>query len=69
MVFRRKNPIRSKITINNQAIHQVSRFSFLRCDVTYERDNNTDSKINRFQMICCANRTEHLQIRQGKISR
>lgn len=52
MAFRRKNPIGSKIIINNQPIEQVSHFNFLEFDVTYEYEHNINKKINRFQMIC-----------------
>ena len=46
MGFRGKNPIRSKIIINNLSIEKVSHFNFLKCDVTYEYDSDIDIPVS-----------------------
>jgi hypothetical protein len=52
MAFHGKYPIRTKILIYNEIIEQVSDFSYLGCDVTYEINNDIQSKLNEFKQIC-----------------
>jgi hypothetical protein len=51
--------------LNNKPIEQVSHFRYLGCDISYERDNDLDHKIHRFQMICgTINRTLKQKVRK-----
>jgi hypothetical protein len=53
MAFRGKDPIRSKITLdNNPIIEQLSDFNYLGCDVTYKYDEDLNKKMNKCQSIC-----------------
>jgi hypothetical protein len=47
--FDRKYPIRTKILIYNETIKEVSHFSYLGCDVTYEVNNDIQNKLNKFR--------------------
>lgn len=52
MAFIGKQPIRSKIIINNAAIEQVSHFNYLGCEVSYNKDNDVIQKLYKFQYMC-----------------
>ena len=52
MAFQGKYPVRSKIIVNNKPIEQVSNFTYLGCDTSYNYDNDMENKINKFQAIC-----------------
>ena len=52
MAFLGKDPVRSKIVLNDKPIEQVSHFRYLGCDISYEPDRDIEEKVNKFQMIC-----------------
>ena len=52
MAFKGKEPIRTKIVIENEVIEQVSHFNYLGCDLTYEYENEVQQKLHKFQYIC-----------------
>jgi len=52
MAFKGKEPIRTKIIIENEAIEQVSHFTYLGCDITFEYENDIQHKLHKFQHIC-----------------
>lgn len=47
-----KIPIRSKIVVDDKIIEQVSSFNYLGCEISTEKDKDTEKKLTRFQMIC-----------------
>lgn len=64
MAFIGKEPIRTKIIINNRCIEQVSHFNYLGSDVGYDKDYDVDNKICKFQRVCgTINRTFRNKIR------
>lgn len=52
MAFKGKDPVRSKIVVNNEILEQVSHFTYLGCDLTYENETDIQKKLHRFQHIC-----------------
>ncbi|KAK9877518.1 hypothetical protein WA026_018626 [Henosepilachna vigintioctopunctata] len=52
MAFKGKEPIRTKIIIENKCIEQVSHFTYLGCDITYDYDDDMVKKLHNFQRIC-----------------
>jgi hypothetical protein len=44
--------IRSKIVIKDDIIEQVRHFNYLSCDISYERDNDSDNKLAKFRNVC-----------------
>lgn len=52
MAFQGKNPVRSKIVINNKPIKPVSHFKYLDYDMSFDYDNDIDEKKHKFQAIC-----------------
>jgi hypothetical protein len=51
MVFKGRDPIRSKIIIiNNTIIEQVNTFNYLGNLVSYEKEKNIDNKITKFRV-------------------
>jgi hypothetical protein len=48
MAFSGKDPVRSKICINNKTPEQVNTFNYLGCTLSYEGENDMPSKISRF---------------------
>ena len=52
MAFKGKEPIRTKIVIENEVIEQVSHFNYLGYDHTYEYENEVQQKLHKFQYIC-----------------
>ena len=64
MAFIGKEPIRTKIIINNRCIEQVNHFNYLGSDVGYDKDYDVDNKICKFQRVCgTINRTFRNKIR------
>jgi hypothetical protein len=49
MAFQGKFPLRSKIVINNHPIQQVSHFWYLGADVSYRKDNGTETKLQQYK--------------------
>jgi hypothetical protein len=52
MAFLGAYPVRTKITIHNHQIEQVSHFNYLGCDVSYKADNDIKMKLHKYQYIC-----------------
>jgi hypothetical protein len=48
MAFSVKDPVRSKICINNKALEQVNTFNYLGCTLSYEGEKDMPSKISKF---------------------
>jgi hypothetical protein len=62
--FHGKTPVRSKIVINNDPMQQVSHFWYLESVVSYKKDNDIETKPQRYEIICgTINRT----LGQGRI--
>jgi hypothetical protein len=51
MTFRGRDPIRSKIVINNKIIEQVNTFNYLGCLLSYETEKDITSKFSKFLQI------------------
>jgi hypothetical protein len=51
MAFKGGDTIRSKIVIENKIIEQVNSFKYLRNLISYEREVDTDSKLNNYLKI------------------
>jgi hypothetical protein len=45
MVFSGKDPVRSKIYINNKKLEQIKTFNYLGCILSYEGEKDMPSKI------------------------
>jgi hypothetical protein len=48
MAFLDKDPVRSKICINNKMLEQVNTFNYLGCTLSYEGEKDMPSKISKF---------------------
>jgi hypothetical protein len=48
MAFSGKNPVRSKICINNKIFEQVNIFTYLGCILSYQGEKDIPSKISKF---------------------
>jgi hypothetical protein len=48
MAFSGKDPVRSKICINNKTLEQVNTFNYLGCTLSYEGEKDMPSKISKF---------------------
>jgi hypothetical protein len=48
MAFSGKDPVRSKICINNKTLEQVNIFNYLGCTLSYEGEKDMPSKISKF---------------------
>jgi hypothetical protein len=48
MAFVGKDPVRSKICINNQMLEQVNTFNYLGCTLSYEGEKNMPSNLSKF---------------------
>ena len=51
MAFKGRDPVRTKIIIDNKIIEQVNLFNYLGNMVSYEGELDIDSKINNFLKI------------------
>jgi hypothetical protein len=51
MTFRERDPIRSKIVINNKIIEQINTFNYLGCSLSYEREKDVTTKVSKFLQI------------------
>ena len=54
MAFKGGDPIRSKIVIENKIIEKVNSFNYLRNLISYEREVDTDSKLNNYLKVTCS---------------
>lgn len=52
MAFKGKQPVRTKIIINDHIIEQVNHFNYLGHDIGYDKDHDIDIKLAKFQRIC-----------------
>jgi hypothetical protein len=48
MAFLGKDPVRSKICVNNKMLEQVNTFNYLGCTLSYEGEKDIPSKISKF---------------------
>jgi hypothetical protein len=48
MAFSGKEPVRSKICINDKTLEQVNTFNYLGCILSYEGEKDMPSKISKF---------------------
>jgi hypothetical protein len=48
MAFSGKDPVRSKICINNKTLEQVNIFNYLGCILSYDGEKDMPSKISKF---------------------
>jgi len=48
MAFKGQDPVRSKIVIENKIIEEVNSFNYLGNLISYEREVDTDSKLNNY---------------------
>jgi hypothetical protein len=51
MAFRGRDPIRSKIVINNKIIEQKKTFNYLGCSLSYEGEKDVRTKVSKFLQI------------------
>ena len=52
MAFSGKYPVRTKIVVNDIVLEQVKHFKYLGCDISYDRSNDIEDKLNKFTHIC-----------------
>jgi hypothetical protein len=50
MAFKGRDPVRSKIVINNIKIEQINTFSYQGCSITYQNEEDGMVKISNFIM-------------------
>jgi len=48
MTFKRRDPMRTKIIIDNRIIEKVNVFNYLRNTISYEGEFDIDNKLNNF---------------------
>jgi hypothetical protein len=51
MAFRGRDPIRSKIVMNNKIIEQIHTFNYLGCSLSYEREKDVTTEVSKFLQI------------------
>ena len=51
MAFKDKEPVRTKLVIDNKLIQQVQQFAYLECDITYDYDQAVQKKLHEFQHL------------------
>ena len=52
MAFWSKEPVWIKIVIDDIVIEQVSHFSYLGCDITFNYDHDIQKELHKLQYIC-----------------
>ena len=58
MAFKGRNPVRSKIVINNDIIEQINTFNYLGCSISYQNETDITNKTTKFlQIIGIINKT------------
>ena len=48
MAFKRRDPVRTTVVIDNKIIEQVNLFKYLGNVITYEGELDIDNKLNKF---------------------
>jgi hypothetical protein len=51
MAFRGRDPVRSKIVINNNIIESIHTFGYLGCPIAYKDEKDVTLKISKFLQI------------------
>jgi len=51
MAFKRRDPVRSKIVINNNIIEPINIFDYLGCSISYKNKKCVTLKISKFLQI------------------
>jgi len=51
MAFKRRDPVRTTVVIDNKIIEQVNLFKYLGNVITYEGELDIDNKLNNFLKI------------------
>ena len=51
MAFKERDPVRTKIVIDNKIIEQVNSFNYLRNMISYEKELDIDNKIHNYMRI------------------
>ena len=60
--------LRTKITINDETLEQVSQFTYLGCSISYQFSNDVESKLAKFlQVIGTIKRTSFRKVRTETI--
>ena len=49
MTIKRKEPISTKIVLDNKITGQISRFKYLVCDAPFNKNKDFDNKLYKFQ--------------------
>ena len=52
MAFKVKEPVRTKLVINNKPIEQIQQVTCLGCDVSCDYDHDVQKKLHYFQHFC-----------------
>jgi hypothetical protein len=52
MTFKRKDPVRYKVVINGNILKQVSNFKYLGCNLSCNYDEDVQTKLARFKIMC-----------------
>jgi hypothetical protein len=51
MAFKGRDPVRTKIVIDNKTVEQVKSFNYLGNMISHERELDTDNKLNKYLKI------------------
>jgi hypothetical protein len=51
MAFKGRDPVRSKIVINNNIIQQINTFTYLGCSISYQNEKDITVKTSKFPQI------------------
>ena len=51
MAFKGRDPVRTKIVIDNKIIEQVNMFNYLGNMISYEKEMDTDKKLHNYLKI------------------
>jgi hypothetical protein len=51
VAFKRRDPVRSKIVIDNKIIEKVNPFNYLRTLITYEKEVDIDNILNEYLSV------------------
>ena len=52
MAFKGKEPVKTKLVINNKPIEQIQHFTYLGCDITYDYEHDVQKKLHKLQHLC-----------------
>ena len=53
MVFKRRDPVRTKIVIDNKITEKVNSFNYLGNVISYEKELDIDNKLHNYLKITC----------------